>query len=391
MRVLHTTTTFPQSEDFYWGTSIFQLCEALADEGVEIEMLAPNTPDSEPIDTNFELNRYDYFFGKEHQTLVAPPGIMPNLQNKPWRAVQGPFFYRSLTKKIRERSEDADIVHAHWLIPAGFMAVRNTDLPTIATVRGAEYHLDPNGFLARLVRHTQGRIDRMVAVSHYLRERGIEVFDAPADTFSVVQNAVDCDKFRPGIDTDIRDEFGIPEEHRLVSTARRLVPEKRVVDMVEAAELVLEEEDDVTFVIAGDGPQREALEKAVRKNGMADSFVFTGFIPHHRIPELLSESAISVVTTEQEGLANALLEAMASEAVVVATDAVGNDEVVADGEDGVLYEPGNVDALSSRIRELLDDDSRRRKIAANARRKMEEEFSYPAAAEKYAEIYKEIL
>lgn len=391
MRVLHVTTTFPQTADFYWGTSIFQLCEALADEGVEIEMLAPNTPDSEPIDTNFEINRYDYFFGKKHQTLVAPPGIIPNLKNRPWRAVQGPFFYRSLSKKIARRSREADIVHAHWLIPSGFMAVRSSGVPTMATVRGAEYHLNPRGFLAGLVRYTQGRMDRMVAVSNYLRSRGIETFGAPREKFSVVQNAVDCEKFRPRIDTDIRAELGIPEQHRLVSTARRLVLEKRVMDLVEAAAEVLEGEEDITFVIAGDGPQRKALEKAAARRGIEESIIFTGFLPHSRIPELLSESDISVVTTEQEGLANALLEAMASGAVVVATDAVGNDEVVDSGRDGVLYPPGDVEALAEAVLGILEDEKRMERISSNARRKMEADFSYPAAAAKYVEVYEELV
>lgn len=391
MHTLHPTTTFPQHADDHWGPFVLQLCEAIARQDVGVEVLAANTPDAEPFEAGCDVRRFDYFFGDRFQTLMTPPGLIPNMKHRPWRIVQLPFFYRALANNIRDRSQDADLVHAHWLIPTGFAAVRNTDVPVLATVWGAEYHVNPDGLLGRLVHHTQERADHLVAVSDYLRERGIEVFDCDPDRISVIPNAVDTGMFRSDVDSDIRAAYDIPANDVLVTTVRRLVEEKRVDDLIAAAATVVEDREDVTVLIVGDGPERPALERQAREEGVEDNIVFTGALPHDDIPAVMAASDVFVLSTEQEGMATALLEAMAGGAVPIATAGTGNDEVVVDGESGLLYETGDTDALAEGIMRLVTRPDTRRRMADAARHRAEDKFSYETVAQEYVDLYKKLI
>lgn len=388
MRVLHPTTTFPRHPDDHWGPFVLDLCNAIAERGVDVEVLASNGPDAGPIDAACDITRFDYFLGRRFQTLMTPPGLIPNLKNRPWRAVQLPFFYWALGDQIRKRSSDADLVHAHWLIPTGFAAVRNSDAPVVATVWGAEYHVSPGSLMGRLVRRAQDRVDHLVAVSSYLRERGIERFGADPEEITVIPNAVDADRFRPDREGAIRERFGIAPEKRLVVTVRRLVPEKRVSDLVRAAASFPE---DAVVVVVGDGPQRGSLEELASREGVEDRVVFTGYLPHEEIPDVLAAADVFALTTEQEGMATALLEAMACGAVPVATDAVGNDEVIEDEVSGRLYPPGDVGALADAVREVLGDEEDRSGLAEAARERILANFSYDVVAEQYVDIYERLV
>lgn len=391
MRVLHPTTTFPRRRGDHWGPFVLQLCEAIATEGMDVEVVAANTPESEPFESSCAVRRFDYFLGKRFQTLMTPPGLVPNLQNRPWRVLQLPFFYWALGNQIRKRSREADLVHAHWLIPTGFAAVRNADTPVLATVWGAEYHVNPSGVMSRLVRYAQREADHLVAVSRYLQHRGVNRFDCPPEKISVIPNAVDTERFHPGVESDMRERFGIPPEDILVSTVRRLVPEKRVDDLIASAARVVPETEAVTFLIVGDGPERHALERKAREEGVEESIVFTGSLPHTDIPAVMAASDAFVLSTEQEGMATALLEAMAGGAVPVATAGTGNDEVIVDGESGILYETGNIDALSEAVLRLSSRPGERERLSAAARRRVEDTFSYDVVSRQYADLYEELV
>lgn len=391
MQVLHPTTTFPRHPDDHWGPFILDLCNALSGKGVDVEVLASNGPGVEPLETPCTVTRFDYFLGKRFQTLMTPPGLIPNLKKRPWRAIQAPFFYWALGNHIRKRARDADIVHAHWLIPTGLAAVHNTEKPVVAAALGQEYHLKPDGVLAKLVRRVHERADAVVTLSEYMRRRGVEQYGCPAEKLHVIPNAADTTAFQPDVETAFRKEQGIPEDAPLIVTVRRLVPEKRVDALIDALPTVLEDVEDAVVCIVGDGPERGRLEQKADRLGVAANVVFAGTVPHARLPEVFAASDVFALTTEQEGMSTALLEAMASGLPAVATDAVSNAEVVEDGRNGALYALGDTEALADALTSILTRPATRQRMGAAARERVVEQFSYDAVAERYVALYEDLV
>jgi glycosyltransferase involved in cell wall biosynthesis len=142
------------------------------------------------------------------------------------------------------------------------------------------------------------------------------------------------------------------------------------------------------FALAGEGPERGALQGMVRELDIESRVSFLG----HRddMPDLLAAADIVVLPSLFEGLPISLLEAMAAGKPVIATRIGGTDELVTSGHDGVLVEPKNSDALAGAISALLADPGRAQELGASAARTVAERFSATAMCKRVAEVYGEL-
>jgi len=194
-----------------------------------------------------------------------------------------------------------------------------------------------------------------------------------------------------------RREVGITENATVVGVIGRLSEEKGVRYLIESSEEILRESGDVTFMIVGEGVQREVLEKQARKvcenvygegKEWKKRFVFTGF--REDVSRLLSSMDILVLPSIVEGLPMALLEGMAAAKPVVATQVGAVPDVVKDGETGVLVAPQKPSALSEAIKKLLGDGELSQRMGRRGRERIIEEYSASRMAERYAEMYGEL-
>lgn len=170
-----------------------------------------------------------------------------------------------------------------------------------------------------------------------------------------------CNALTPGIPIVGREE---PRE-RTIAFVGRLVPKKRVGDLIEAIHLLGHRADGWNVVIIGDGSERTTLEALVHARSLADRVRFVGF---HAAPwELLARADLFVLCSAHEGFPNVLLEAMASGCAVVSSDCrFGPGELVVSGVNGILYPPGDVERLAAVLGELIDDPDRRDALARAA-------------------------
>jgi glycosyltransferase involved in cell wall biosynthesis len=116
---------------------------------------------------------------------------------------------------------------------------------------------------------------------------------------------------------------------------------------------------------------------------------FLGF--REDVATLLSLMDIFVLPSLSEGLSIALLEAMAAGKPVVATNVGGNPELVVDGETGYSVPPRDADALATKLRSLLVDKCRAKKLGENGRKRVQQKFSLQAMADNYQRLYEECL
>jgi glycosyltransferase involved in cell wall biosynthesis len=141
----------------------------------------------------------------------------------------------------------------------------------------------------------------------------------------------------------------------------------------------------VQAVIAGEGPMRSALEALIARSGLEESVRLLGHRPD--IESVLEALDVFVQPSRSEGMSNTILEAMASGLPVVATHVGGADEMVVDGETGVLVPAHDAQALASALERLVISEALRQNMGAAGRNRVQLEFSLQAMIDGYRSFY----
>jgi len=195
----------------------------------------------------------------------------------------------------------------------------------------------------------------LVAVSPRQRDELIALGVAEPERITVIPVGLDLAPFLNAASHAgrLRAELGLSPEIPLVGVVARLVPIKGVDLFLRAAALLRQRVPGVRFVIAGDGPEREALEGQVTALGLDGVLRFLGW--RHDLPALYADLDLVVLSSRNEGTPVCLLEAMAAGVPVVATAVGGVEDLVQDRMTGRLTLPGDAGALASAIAEVLAD------------------------------------
>ena len=148
----------------------------------------------------------------------------------------------------------------------------------------------------------------------------------------------------------------------------------------------LKSRTDWTLTIAGEGPLKDELALAAHKLGIADRVVFRGWLERDHLPAVYAQADVFVLPSRDEGMPNAMLEAMAAGLPVIGSKVAGLDEVVIDGKTGLLIPPEDAAALAEAIRILIEDRDHTFALGQAARTRVEADFSWDHAAESYLSL-----
>jgi glycosyltransferase involved in cell wall biosynthesis len=281
------------------------------------------------------------------------------------------------------------VFHAHLSSPVAakyaLLAAVLARVPAVlATVQVIAPHRPDRSTLRQLRLLARG-VDRYLAVSHAIAAALVAEYRWPAAKIEVVHNAVALERFSAPAPAGLRAELGAGEGVPLVLTPARLDPQKGHADLLAAAVQV----PGALFALAGDGPQRASLEALAARLGIADRVRFLG--TRDDIPDLLAACDVFALPSLYEGSSLAVLEAMAARRAVIASAIGGTDELIEDGRDGFLVPPGDPEALAAALARLLNDAELRARLAANARERVEREFSRERMAARVGAAYEELL
>ncbi len=222
-------------------------------------------------------------------------------------------------------------------------------------------------------------------VAAYLRSAGV-----PAGRLSVVPTGVDLGRYQPDpAGGGLRDELGLPPGTPLVGTVAILRFKKGHADLLEAVPAVLASFPDAHFVFAGDGPQRENLERRIAELALQDRVHLLGL--RRDVNNVLQSLDLFVLPTHQEALGTAFIEAAALGLPTVGSRVDGVPEVVADGESGLLVPPQDSAALAAAINQLLGDPARRQAMGRVGRQRVETLFSREAMARGMEAVYVRLI
>jgi glycosyltransferase involved in cell wall biosynthesis len=320
------------------------------------------------------------------------------------------FFNRSLAKKAS--AIDADVYEAHAVSGYGLLkALREQGVkkPFVHTVHGVladEYEqVHRSGYqslrervanyfmhrLAKLEEETAKNATLIVTMSNYSLEKIKEFYGVDESKVRVVPNGVDPQKFKPLADLEAaKRQFGLGDEPCVLFVGS-LIPRKGLHFLVKAAEEIVKEHREAKFVIVGEGPSKSWLLGALEAANLSGNFKFLGNVEEDMLAAAYNCADLLVLPSIQEGQGIVLLEAEASAKPVVAFDVGGVNEALRGGETGLLVKCGNTDDLADAVIGLLSDNDLRRKMGANGRNFVLENYTWDICAEKMLTVYTELL
>jgi glycosyltransferase involved in cell wall biosynthesis len=228
-------------------------------------------------------------------------------------------------------------------------------------------------------------IDRYVAVSNDVARRLRTSLSVPTSRIRVVRNGIQLAPFDRPARASLRAALTRGRDRPLVLTLARLDWQKGLPYLLQAAAMVPE----AIFLLAGDGPERAALETQAQALNLNDRVVFLGF--RDDIPDLLAACDMFVLPSLVEGFPLAVMEAAAAGKPVIATAIGGTEEAVLHGETGLLVPPADPTALAAAVRNLLADPALAGRLAAAGKARAQREFAAETMVRRVTEVYEEVL
>lgn len=281
------------------------------------------------------------------------------------------------------RAHSIRLVHT-FDVPAnlfGVPAARLYRTPVVISSQRAFRSLTP-GLTHRLLRLTDRMVDAIVVNSDQLRRQLIAEDGVPETLVVLCRNGLDLDALEPQGES-MRDALGNPP--LVIGCISMLRPEKGLDTLLDAFAKL--QHPTAKLLIVGDGPVRAALEQQARKLGIAAHFA--GAVS--QVAPWLRAIDIFVLPSLNEALSNSLMEAMAIGCVPVATRVGGNPELVADGVNGLLFEPGNADDLAAKLRRLIASSSDRDLFARASRQLMQTQYAMTTSVQRFELLYDRLL
>lgn len=410
MRVAVLAHSFPRFPGDTHGPFVKRLSEELAGLGHEVHVLVPFDPElrADPA-SPLTVHSFRYVKPDRWHRLGYSRTLKRDVGMRVAAWLQSPLYFpfavRGLRRLIAE--EGIELVHAHWILPNGWVAARatrGTGVPFVVTLHGSDVFMaEKNSLFRSMARHALAGAGHVTSCSGDLRDRLAAIGGGRsglAAKISLVANGTDLppsDRHHPAA---ARRRLGLPEDGRLVVAVGRMVDKKGFTYLLDAVPAVLGERPDVRLVLGGGGDLLPALtaraEQLSQERGLGDRILFPGPLSHPQVLDLLAAADLFVMPSIRDqggnvdGLPVVVLEAMAAGKPVVATDVAGMPLAVAHGETGLLVPQKDPASLGEAVSALLDDPPRARRLGEAGRERVERELNWRAIARVHDGIYRQV-
>jgi glycosyltransferase involved in cell wall biosynthesis len=290
--------------------------------------------------------------------------------------------------------ERVDLIQAHQYTPFFYAAAARLLSPraSILLTEHGRHHPDYPRLKRKLAnRLLLGRRDRVVAVGRAVRDALVANDGFPEARVGVIYNGIDLAPFAAPRDDRraVRREMGVGDDDFVLLQVARLDYLKDHATAVRTLAQVVALRPEARLVIVGEGPERSAIEGAVREHGLAAQVRFLGL--RKDVARLLSGADLFLLTSISEGIPLTVIEAMAAGLPVVSTRVGGLPEVVVEGRTGLLAPAGDHAALGRAVCDLIGNPGLREEMGRLGRQRAEGLFSERLMHTHYANLYREML
>lgn len=284
-----------------------------------------------------------------------------------------------------------DILEAQYIIPYGYLAIASGFHPLVLTTLGSDILIEAkrNILYRFLSKYALKRAEVVTCNSEMMKEELFKLGTDPSK-IRIIYQGIDTQKFSPQARQGFKDRLGISEVPVVIST-RSLRPVYNVEMLIRAVPLVLEQEPQTRFIIAGQGEQQDYFNSLASSLGILSNVQFTGWISHDELPNYLASSDVYVSTSLSDSTSLSLQEAMACELAPVVTDLPGNLEWITDGKNGFIVAINDEQALAERIIYLIKNKERRNRFGREGRKIIMARAEYAKEMEKVESLYQEMV
>ena len=352
---------------------VHHLAEGLRDLGQNVSILTTSYPGFLGSPSSLPVTRFGraWFIPMNRSYATLPVGLRMSAQVKQFLA-EGEF----------------DIVHCHGLYwpEISYWAIRHSRAVNLVTfvTAGFKIHTFGAGPFRFVFRRQLAKINGRIAISRRARDAAEPYVTGD---FRIIPSGIDLSRFHPAVSP--RPEHA-PGQRRILFLGR-LDERKGLEVLLRAFPAVQKSVRDVRLAVVGGGPMELRARGTAEELGIAASVDFLGAASPEDLPRLYSGCDVYCAPgLGGETLGIVLLEAMASGAPVVASRIPGYDETIRDGVDGVLVPPAEPDALASALVSVLNDEPRRKALAAAGLQRVQE-YAWPRIAQRTLEFHRELL
>jgi len=330
-----------------------------------------------------------------------PPGV--SVRRLPSFGLGDDAISPSLLGECTSEARATDLVHLHghlfYSTTVGALVRRMGGPPTVLTFHGEFQKCSRLGRLSKRARDAvQGpfilrAMDQVIALTGH--DSGLlAALGVDPDRITVIPNGIPLDRYRPDgkeAEEGLRRRLGLEPDAGFFLFVGRLVEQKGVRFLLEAARLVLRDHPSARFVIAGEGPLRARSVQSCAEMGIGGSVTFAGWLPHDDLIAAYCSSTAVLAPSLWEGMPLVVLEAAACGRPVIASDIPGITMLVEDGRTGLLVPPRRPDELARAVSSLIDRPEDVGRLSRNALDKAKREFDISRQVEMTIGVYERSL
>lgn len=286
-------------------------------------------------------------------------------------------------------NKEIDIAHIHMASKGSFyrkslivLICKIFKKPVIIHVHGAcfkEYYNDMNKLMRNYCNYVFNKADKIIVLSEQWKKFFLQIVNE--NKISIVANFVFLPK---------NDKFKKKENNILnILFLGRLGERKGTYDLIKSTKLLKDNDININLILAGDG-NIEECKRLINENGLNDRVEITGWIEKSEKEKYLKNADIVVLPSYYESFGLSLIEAMSYKIPVIGTWGGEVKEVIRNGIDGILINPGNIEEISEKIEILVNNKELRYKFSINGYERVVDKFSDITAIKKLEKIYNEL-
>jgi glycosyltransferase involved in cell wall biosynthesis len=314
------------------------------------------------------------------------------------------FSFKIINKLCKQYN--VDVVHSHSPSGFGYALLSKERPPFVVTLHGTSFGEIASYFnfsfssinfsnirdamftqpmTAFLTNLEYKFADKVIAVSEAIASEASRFYHLPIDKIEVIPNGVNL-SYPPN---ENRNE--VEKDDHTILFVGRLIWRKGVKFLIDAMPQILAEYPKSKLFLVGDGMQRGSLERGVKELRIENSVLFLGKVSNETLFSLYQKADVYVQPSLYEPFGISILEAMSWGKPIVGTYTGGTPELIKNGNEGILVEPGNSLQLAKAVLDILPNSMFRKKLGENARRKVLREFTWKSIAQKTLRLYEEML
>lgn len=304
---------------------------------------------------------------------------------------------RALKRELRAYKPDLVHTHSSKAGILGRLAAHQLGLPAVHTIHGASFHFGQNPILHHAYRFAERRAARwcehFITVCDAMIDQYVAAGVATRDRFTTIYSGMDVDRFlQPSRSaSEVRSALNLQPGDLVFGKVARLFHLKGHNYLIEAAPAVVRAIPNIRFLLVGDGILKDQYQHRIAELGLTDHFRFAGLVPPDQVTDYLHAMDAVVHTSDWEGLARVLPQALIAGRPVISFNIDGAPEVCRDGETGLIVKHRDVEGLAAAIIRMAQDASMRSKMAATGKALFTDPFRHQTMTSRIRDVYQMVL